>query len=96
MKTRIYLFLTALLQVMLVSMNIVFITYHQLLAMTITGFAISIIWTFNVKKVAFGSLTDRIIYGLRGCGWDFNWILYIKVINVILNLAPQNILLIFI
>ena len=62
MKTRIYLFLTALLQVMLVSLNIVFITYHQLLAMTITGFAISIIWTFNVKKVAFGSLTDRIIY----------------------------------
>jgi len=62
MKTRIYLFSTALLQVMLVSMNIVFITYHQLLAMTITGFAISIIWTFNVKKVAFGSLTDRVVY----------------------------------
>ncbi len=62
MKTRIYLFLTALLQVMLVSMNIVFITYHQLLAMTITGFAISIIWTFNVKKVAFGSLIDRVVY----------------------------------
>jgi hypothetical protein len=44
MKTRIYLFLMALLQVMLVSMNIVFITYHNLIAMTITGFAISIIW----------------------------------------------------
>jgi len=43
-------------------MNIVFITYHNLIAMTITGFAISIIWTFNVKKVAFGSLIDRIVY----------------------------------
>jgi hypothetical protein len=47
---------------MLVSMNIVFITYHNLITMTITGFAISVIWTFNVKKVAFGSLIDRIVY----------------------------------
>jgi hypothetical protein len=62
MKTRIYLFLTALIQVMLVSMNVIFITYHHVLAMVLTGFSISIIWTFNVKKIAFGSLTDRIIY----------------------------------
>jgi hypothetical protein len=62
MKTRFYLFLTALIQVMLVSMNVIFITYHHVLAMTLTGFSISLIWTFNVKKVAFGSTVDRIIY----------------------------------
>lgn len=30
----------------------------------LTGFLISFIWSFNVKKVAFGSMLDRIIYSI--------------------------------
>ena len=30
--------------------------------MLITGFLISIIWTFNVKKIAFSALGDRVAY----------------------------------
>lgn len=56
------LFLTAFIQVALVSMNVVFISKGYIIPMILTGFGISFTWTFNVKKIAFGSNTDRIIY----------------------------------
>lgn len=61
---KVELFLTALLQVSFVAMNITFISKGLLIYMVITGFLISLIWTFNVKKVAFGSHWDRVIYAL--------------------------------
>lgn len=64
---RIELYLGALLQVALVSMNIVFLTMHNLTMLAITGFLISLVWTFNVKKVAFGTWVDRIIYASGAC-----------------------------
>lgn len=56
------LFLTATCQVTFVAMNILFISNHRIIPMLITGFMISLIWTFNIKKVAFGGITDRIVY----------------------------------
>jgi len=61
-KTRRELFITALLQVSLVSMNIAYVSRGYLVAMGITGFLISFIWTLNVRKVAFGDFYDRISY----------------------------------
>jgi hypothetical protein len=55
-------FFTGLLQVTFVSMNTVFISKGLLLPMLIAGFMISLIWTFNVKRVAFGGWIDRIEY----------------------------------
>jgi len=65
--SRIELYLGALLQVALVSMNIVFLTTHNLIMLGITGFLISLVWTFNVKKVAFGTWIERIIYASGAC-----------------------------
>lgn len=62
MKNRIILFLTALLQVTFVSMNVIFIANGKILLLTLTGFMISFIWTLNVKKVAFGTWIDRFVY----------------------------------
>lgn len=59
---RLSLFATALLQVSMVSANVVFISQEKILSMAVTGFLISLFWTLNVKKAAFGSWTDRVIY----------------------------------
>ena len=56
--------LTGFVQVIFVAMNTVFIAHYQLLANTVTAFAISYIWTHNVKKVAFGDEPDRWFYAV--------------------------------
>lgn len=63
-RNLIELFITGFLQVMFIAMNTVFISKAILIPMVITGFIISIIWTLNVKKVAFGEWLDRIVYAL--------------------------------
>jgi hypothetical protein len=61
-KSNISLFTTAFLQVSLVSMNVVYISMGSIIPMLITGFGISLFWTFNVKKVAFGLWRERLMY----------------------------------
>lgn len=58
------LFVTALLQISFVSMSTVFISARQLLPAVVVGFIISFIWTFNVKKAAFGTMADRLVYSI--------------------------------
>lgn len=61
-RTDLSLFFSALLQVSLVAMNVTFISKGYVLLMLITGGGISFFWTFNIKRVAFGGLKDRLIY----------------------------------
>lgn len=61
-KDKYPLFLTALCQVTFVAMNVTFIAKGLMILMLLTGFMISLIWTLNVKKVAFGGWPDRIVY----------------------------------
>lgn len=61
---RIRLALTGFVQVVFVAMNTVFIAHYELLANFLTGFAISFIWSWNVKKVAFGDTADRWFYAV--------------------------------
>lgn len=68
------LFITAILQVLFVSMNVVFISKGMVLYMLASGFMISFIWTLNVKKVAFGGWRHRFIYAtgaMIGTGMGF-------------------------
>ena len=58
---RIKLFTTGFTQVFLVVLNTYFITREFLFG---CGFLISFVWSHNVKKIAFGSELDRIIYSL--------------------------------
>lgn len=59
---KILLFLTGFLQVALVSAQTYMIARAQILGVLIVGFLISLVWSVNVKKVAFGGWVDRIIY----------------------------------
>lgn len=74
------LFFTALTQVSFVAMQPLFIINHKIFLMLTTGFLISLIWTFNVKKVAFGNIWDRLIYAAGatiGTGFGYlisNWV----------------------
>lgn len=62
------LFITGFLQVFFVAINTYFISNKMLFGTAMAGFTISFIWSFNVKKVAFGTMKDRITYAL-GAGF---------------------------
>ncbi|MCG9911866.1 MAG: hypothetical protein MH137_11245 [Flavobacteriales bacterium] len=59
---RISLFITGFIQVFFVAANTFFLAKELYLAVLAASFMISLIWSFNVKKVAFGSGTDRVVY----------------------------------
>jgi len=61
-KSKWALFLTAMVQVTFVAMNVTFIAHNRIVPMLLTGFMISLIWTINVKRVALGGWLDRITY----------------------------------
>lgn len=62
LKTKIILFVTAFLQVFFVSANTYFIAKSYYIGVAIAGFMISFLWTSNIRKVAFGDMSDRLIY----------------------------------
>jgi len=62
MKNTITLFGTGFLQVYFVSVNTYFISREMYVGVVIAAFLISMVWTFNVKRAAFGSNRDRIVY----------------------------------
>jgi hypothetical protein len=62
LPTYIKLFLTGFVQVLFVAMNTYFITKLYYYGIFICGFAISLIWTYNVKRVVFGTNLDRFYY----------------------------------
>lgn len=49
-------------QVMLVVINTWQVAHQKFFEAIIVGFLISLVWTFNVKRVAFGEWKTRLIY----------------------------------
>jgi hypothetical protein len=62
MRDSIKLFTTGFIQVFFVAVNTYFLSKEFFLGVFVCAFMISFIWSWNVKKVAFGTLTDRIMY----------------------------------
>lgn len=56
------LFCTAFIQVFLVSANTYFIASTFWPGIAMAGFGISYFWTGNVKRIAVGSMAERLIY----------------------------------
>jgi hypothetical protein len=63
-KENTSLFLTGFLQVYFVAINTYFIANKLYIGVIMAAFMISFIWSFNVKKIAFGTNKDRIIYSI--------------------------------
>jgi hypothetical protein len=63
------LFLTAFLQVALVSANTYFISKVVWIGIAICGFGISYMWTINVKQISIGKPLERFVYAAGAmCG----------------------------
>jgi hypothetical protein len=62
MKDHAKLFLTGFVQVILVVINTFQVAHNKYSGVFFVGFLISLVWSYNVKKIAFGSFTDRVIY----------------------------------
>jgi hypothetical protein len=63
-KSRAKLAATGFVQVIFVAFNTVAIARYELLANFLTAFMISLIWTYNVKRVAFGETAERWFYAI--------------------------------
>jgi len=63
-----------------VVINTYFIGKDFWVGVLICGFLISFIWSFNVKKVAFGTIKDRIIYSLGACVGSGTGLLLSKIV----------------
>ncbi len=61
-KARLSIFGTGFLQVSLVSAQTFMIARSAFTGVFIVGFLISLVWSINVKKIAFGGWADRLIY----------------------------------
>lgn len=77
-KERTSLFLTGFIQVFFVAVNTYFLANSFWLGVFVTSFCISFIWSHNVKKIAFGDMTSRLLYStgaafgaLAGLGSSF-------------------------
>lgn len=66
---RLRLFGTAFLQVLFVACSTVFIANHQAVGVVVSAFAVSLVWTLNVRQVAIGGWPDRFVYATgAACG----------------------------
>lgn len=59
---RISLAFTGFVQVILVAFNTYQISKGILLGSILVGVMISLVWTYNVKRVAFSDVRDRLVY----------------------------------
>lgn len=64
MKQRSQLFVTGFIQVFFVAFNTYAIAHNHLVGSLCASFTISLVWTFNVKKVVFGKRIDQVVYAL--------------------------------
>ena len=56
------LLLSGFLQVYFVAINTVFLAKGLTVGVAFVGFMISFVWSFNVKRIAFGGMKDKLIY----------------------------------
>jgi len=78
------LFITGFTQVFFVAINTFFISKAIYGGVFICGFLISFVWSWNVKKIAFGTMQDRLWYSFgAGVGSLFGLIVSVVVFQYI-------------
>jgi hypothetical protein len=66
---KLKIFFTAFLQIALVAINTYLITHLIWIGIFFVSFFISMLWAYNVSKVALSHKVDKFIYALgAGCG----------------------------
>ena len=69
MMDKMKIFFQSFLQIGLVAINTLLISKHLFVGVFICSFIISLLWAFNVSKIALSDLRSKIVYALgAGCG----------------------------
>ena len=72
MNNNLKLFFSAMLQIFLVSTNTALIANGFMISAGIIGFSLSWVWSWNIKRIAISSNTERLIYCFgAGVGTSF-------------------------
>lgn len=58
------IFLSATLQIFLVSVNTYLISHSYILEAGIVGFLLSLVWSYNIRKIVISSTPERLVYCL--------------------------------
>ena len=68
-RQKLSIMLTGFIQVYFVSVNICFLSIGSVAGVLVASFLVSFTWTINVKRIAFGRTSDRVLYSLAAtCG----------------------------
>jgi hypothetical protein len=76
------IFLQSFFQVGLVAVSTIFITKGYFLGIFITSFLISLLWAFNVSRVAISTLNQKLTYSLGAGLGSITAILILKLFNL--------------
>lgn len=75
------LFLKSFTQVFLVAVNTVLISKGIIYFVFIVSFGISLVWTFNVSKVAVSTLKEKLIYSIGGAFGAVSGMVIVELFN---------------
>ena len=75
------IFLSSLLQIFFVSVNTILISKELIIQAGICGFLLSLVWTFNIRRIGLASWSERISYCLGAGLGTSGGILFIKTIR---------------
>ena len=78
------IFLSSLLQIFFVSVNTILISKEMVIQAGVCGFLLSLVWTFNIKRIGIASWGERISYCLGAGIGTSSGILFIKVIGKVI------------
>ena len=75
------IFLSATLQIFLVSVNTYLISHSFVLEAGIVGFLLSLVWSYNIRKIVISSTSERLVYCLgAGVGTSLG-VLLMKILK---------------
>jgi hypothetical protein len=75
------IFFSSLLQIFFVSVNTILISREMIIQAGVCGFLLSLVWTFNIRRITIASWEERISYCLGAGIGTSSGILFIKVIG---------------
>jgi len=77
----IIIFFSSLLQIFFVSVNTILISKEMVIQAGVCGFLLSLVWTFNIRRITIASWAERISYCLGAGIGTSSGIIFIKAIG---------------
>lgn len=84
-RDRFLLYLSGFLQVIFVTSSTYQISNQMYMGATFTGFMISLIWSYNVRRIAFSDTIDRYLYAAGAATGSYAGIFITKYVYQLLT-----------